>query len=69
MCDENEPQPEDELEDEPLGEFLDDPDQPETQVCKKCMAENEVVKLRTVQNNRCWNCLADFNEFSLYWRF
>ena len=69
MSHESDPQPDEKLADAPQEEPLDEEDQPETEVCKNCMAENDVVKLRTEQNNRCWKCGADFNEYSFFWRF
>ena len=56
MCDDQEFLPDDEMVDELQEEFVTDHDQPVILICTHCMAENEEVKLRSVQNKRCWNC-------------
>lgn len=66
--DDQEPQLDDELTDEAEEEFAVDPDQPVTLICTNCMSENEEVKLRAVQNNRCWNCGSVVDQNFFIWR-
>ena len=68
MCDDQELQPDDELEDEPQEEFIIDPNQPVILICMNCMEENEEIKLRSVQNNRCWNCGCRVDPDYFPWR-
>ena len=68
MCEDQDRQPDDELDDEPQEEFAIDPNQPVTLICMNCMEENEEIKLRSVQNGRCWNCGYVVDQNFFIWR-
>ncbi|MHB1461204.1 MAG: hypothetical protein ACYC1M_07990 [Armatimonadota bacterium] len=63
MCDEHDPEPEDELDDESQADLGSDNEQPGLLMCMYCMADNDEVKLRAVQHNQCWKCGKIINEF------
>ncbi len=63
MNEERDPEPEDELDDESQAELGPDNEQSKILTCMYCMADNDEVKLRAVQHNRCWQCGKVVDEF------
>ncbi len=65
MSDDQEPQPDDEMVDEPQEELIEEAENASGLICTFCGEENEPVSLKGPQHNRCWKCghFVDFCDY------